>query len=89
MDINRRKQKKEKILQGGRDRTLAVKSRENDQKSVFCNQIKITKKIVFIFLLFMPNMGETNFQPWEFLRSGSKAIDVKEEREEERKRESW
>ena len=33
------------------------------------------------------NMGETKFQPQEFHRSGSKAIDVKE-RKRERKSES-
>ena len=30
-------------------------------------------------------MGETNFQPWEFPQSGSKAIDIERKRERKKK----
>ena len=54
---------------GGRDRTLAIKGRKN----------------MHISSSYAKILGETNFQPREFRRSGSNAKDVKERK---RKKES-
>ena len=63
---------------GGRDQTLTVKRTKNAQKSFF----------FYVSSSYAKILGETNFQPREFHRSGSKAKDVKEERRE-KKTESW
>ena len=72
---------------GGRDRMLAVKRRKNSRKSVFFFvKKKITPQKYFfshISASYAKILGETNFQPWEFPRSGSKAKDG-EKRERER-----
>ena len=54
---------------GGRDRTLAKKSRKNAQKSY-----------QHISSSYAKVLGETNFPPREFPRSGSKAKDGKAKR---------
>ena len=46
---------------GGRDRTLSVKSRKNVRKITFLKDIPSS---------YAKILGETNFQSWEFLRSG-------------------
>ena len=71
---------------GGRDQRLAVK-RKNARKSVFA---KNKNCLIKYFLLHRSSsyakiLGETNFQPREFPRSGSKAKDVKEERKRDRR----
>ena len=56
---------------GGRDRTLAVKSRKNARKSAFfLKKIKITKFFLHISSSYAKIWGETNFQPREIPRSG-------------------
>ena len=74
---------------GGRDRTLAVKSRQTDEKSsFFLKKIKFTPQFFFcIYLLVMPKYkGGKLFHTWEFPRSGSKAKDGEKK---EKKSESW
>ena len=61
---------------GGRDRTLVVKSRKIAKISVFFFSKKKLPKIFFcIYLLYAKILGETNFHPREFPRSGLKAKD--------------
>ena len=57
---------------GGRDRTLAVKS-----KKTLKNQPNYLKKLFFLYISssYAKILGETNFHTWKFPRSGSKAKD--------------
>ena len=68
-----------------RDRTLAVA--KNRAKMTFFSGTKnnYLKKIFFLHIhsSYAKILGETNFQPREFPQSGSKAKDVKKEREKE------
>ena len=75
---------------GGRDRTLAVKSRKNRRKSVFFRtKIKITPKKYFFLHIsstYAKILGETNFGTQEIPRSGSKAEDGGKKRGEKEER---
>ena len=73
---------------GGRDRTLAVKSRKTSERSpFFLKKIKFTRKKYFFLHIsssYAKILGEKLFHTWEIPRSGSKAEDGGEEREKER-----
>ena len=77
---------------GGRDRTLAVKSRKNVRKITFFSlKNKIYPQKIFFFLHISSSytkiLGEQLFRTWEIPRNGSKAKDgggKKEERKKER-----
>ena len=61
---------------GGRDRTLAVERRKTPERE--------EKKNLHISFSYAKLLGDTNFQPREFPRSGSKAKDGEEERERDK-----
>ena len=67
---------------------MKIDERKNARKSAFFRkEIKITYKNIFfkdISASYAKIFGETNFQPREFPRSGSKAKDGKERRKRER-----
>ena len=74
---------------GGRDRTLALKSRKTIKKSFFFfrKKIKISPKKYFFLHIsssYAKILGEKLFRTWEIPQSGSKAKDG--ERKKERKR---
>ena len=77
---------------GGRDRTLAVKSKKIARKSpFFLGEKKITQKHIFFWHIssrYAKILGETNFRTREIPRSGSKAEDGGK-RKRERKTEQW
>ena len=62
---------------GGRDQTLAVKSRKTAEKSVFFRKkIKFTQKKYFFLHIsssYAKILGEKLFRTWEIPQSGSKA----------------
>ena len=64
---------------GGRDRTLAVKSRKTSELSpFFLKKIKFTPKKYFFLHIsssYDKILGEKLFRTWEIPRSGSKAED--------------
>ena len=64
---------------GGRDRTLAVKSRKNVRKITFFSLKKKNYQKFFFFLHISPSytkiLGEKLFRTWKIPRSGSKAKD--------------
>ena len=75
---------------GGRDRTLAVKSRKNVRKSpFFLQKIKYPPKFFFwIYLLVMPKYwGKNYFAHGSFLKVGQKQKTEKKERRKKSK--SW
>ena len=67
------------MRQGDRDRTLDIKRRKTPEIFFSCKKNK-NYQIFFghISSSYAKILGETNFQPGEFPRSGSKAKDVKE-----------
>ena len=74
---------------GGRDRTLAVKSRKNVRKiTFFLKKINLPKKIFFlhIFSSYTKILGEKLFRTWEIPRSVSKAKDGGKRGEREREK---
>ena len=70
---------------GGRDRTLAVKTRKTAEKSpFFLRKIKFTPKKYFFWHLsssYVKILGEKLFRTWVIPRSGSKAEDGEREKE--------
>ena len=68
---------------GFHDQTLAVKSRVETENFLFVKK-NITKKIFFLNISssYAKISGETNFQPREFPRRGSKAKDREKKKEE-------
>ena len=75
---------------GGRDRTMAVKSRKN--VTFFSLKKKFTPKKYFFLHIsssYAKILGEKLFRTWEIPRSGSKAKNGEKEREKERKTERW
>ena len=69
-----------------RERTLAIQ-KKRAKIIFFCKKIKITYFFLLISSSYAKILGETNFQPREFPRSGSKASDGKEEKKKrERKK---
>ena len=69
---------------GGRDRTLAIKSRKTAEKnSFFRKKIKFTQKEYFFLHIsssYAKILGEKLFRTWEFPRRGSKAKDGEEKK---------
>ena len=60
---------------GGRDRTLAVKSGKNGQKSFFFVKKNYPNFFLHISSSYAKILGETNFHAREIPGSGSKAED--------------
>ena len=75
---------------GGRDRTLAVKSKKNARKIIFSvKRVKLPPIFYFfgIYLLVMPKYWEKQiFTHGKIHRSGSKAKDGEKKKEREKKR---
>ena len=74
---------------GGRDRTLAVKSRKTSEKSpFFLKKIKFTQFFFFLHISssYAKILGETNFRTREIPRSGSKAKDGEKKRKRDKKK---
>ena len=78
---------------GGRDRTLAVKSRKNGKKNLlfFRKKIKFTPPIFFcIYLLVMPKYwGKNYFAHGSFPEVGQKQKTEKKEEKKKRRTERW
>ena len=76
--------KQKRILQGLRVAQAAVTKRGRKKKK---KRLTISFIYIFFFILhisfsYTKILRETNFQPWEFPQSGSKAEDIKEEERE-------
>ena len=70
---------------GGRDRTLAVKSKKSLENDLFFhkkNKNYLKKIYFFASSSYAKILGETNFRTREIPRSGSKAKDGEKERRE-------
>ena len=73
---------------GGHDQKLVIKRRKNAEKSPFFVKKNYLKKyFLHIYSSYAKILGETNFQPREIPRSGSKVKDGKEK--ERRETEIW
>ena len=79
---------------GGRDRTLALKSRKTLKKSAFSHKkIKITQT-KYCFLLHISSsyakiLGEKLFRTWEIPQSGSKAKNGEKKKKKKGETERW